>query len=131
MPTKPIEQRHPVREFRELLVSKGVTPERVTHLLTLANRYQVLMTIACNNDVGDKFAQEEYELENALRAYVGGPITAVNLSGDPRGFTVKLILQSGEYNSWGGKESGYGVPTRERSVEEIDRAAKMDPKHWL
>lgn len=30
--------------------------------------------------------------------------------GDPRGFTVKIIFPSGVYNTWGGSESGYGVP---------------------
>jgi len=33
-------------------------------------------------------------------------------NGDPRGACVKLILPSGRYNSWGGKEDGYCVPTR-------------------
>lgn len=34
-----------------------------------------------------------------------------NCHGDPRGFTVKLLLPSGRYNTWGGKEDGWGVPT--------------------
>lgn len=33
--------------------------------------------------------------------------------GDPRGYTVSLHLPSGAYNSWGGAENGYGVPTRD------------------
>lgn len=33
-------------------------------------------------------------------------------SGDPRGACVKLILPSGRYNSWGGAEQGFCVPTR-------------------
>lgn len=33
-----------------------------------------------------------------------------DFGGDPRGYTVKLFLPSGKYNTWGGKESGYGVP---------------------
>ena len=36
-----------------------------------------------------------------VKAYFGG---------DPRGYTVKLHLPSGAYNTWGGAESGYGVP---------------------
>ena len=31
---------------------------------------------------------------------------------DPRGAVVKLILPSGKWNSWGGAEDGYCVPTR-------------------
>jgi hypothetical protein len=34
------------------------------------------------------------------------------VNGDPRGCCVKLILPSGRWNSWGGKEDGYCVPTR-------------------
>ena len=29
--------------------------------------------------------------------------------GDPRGYVVKLHLPSGKSNTWGGKESGYGI----------------------
>lgn len=35
-----------------------------------------------------------------------------NLSGDPRGYTVKIILPTGAYNTAGGASEGYGVPTR-------------------
>lgn len=30
--------------------------------------------------------------------------------GDPRGYTVKLLLPDGTYNTWGGFECGLGVP---------------------
>ena len=33
--------------------------------------------------------------------------------GDPRGYCTKLRLKSGRYNTWGGAEDGWGVPTRE------------------
>lgn len=33
-------------------------------------------------------------------------------SSDPRGACVKLLLPSGRYNSWGGAENGFCVPTR-------------------
>jgi len=35
-----------------------------------------------------------------------------NYQGDPRGCCVKLLLPSGRWNSWGGKEDGFCVPTR-------------------
>jgi hypothetical protein len=35
------------------------------------------------------------------------------LSGDPRGYVVKVRFPSGTYNTWGGREEGYGVPARE------------------
>jgi hypothetical protein len=37
---------------------------------------------------------------------------SVITSGDPRGYVLRVIFPSGAYNTWGGKESGYGVPTR-------------------
>ena len=35
-----------------------------------------------------------------LRAEIGG---------DPRGYCLKLHLPDGAYNTWGGRESGYGI----------------------
>lgn len=38
----------------------------------------------------------------------------VKTCGDPRGYVVKLLLPRTErYNTWGGKEEGWGVPTRD------------------
>ena len=34
----------------------------------------------------------------------------VRFGGDPRGYTVSVFLPSGRYNTWGGAESGWGVP---------------------
>ena len=33
-----------------------------------------------------------------------------DFGGDPRGYAVKLHLPGGAYNTWGGAESGWGVP---------------------
>ena len=52
-------------------------------------------------------ARTEARLKDLCRHYGFG----LNLGGDPRGFAVKLILPTGRYNTWGGKEEGYGVPT--------------------
>lgn len=49
------------------------------------------------------------ELVAALPTVQGQPIT-VKFGGDPRGYTVKLIMASGKSNTWGGAEDGYGVP---------------------
>jgi hypothetical protein len=37
----------------------------------------------------------------------------VDCGGDPRGYTVRIYFPDGTYNTWGGKESGYGVPQGE------------------
>lgn len=34
---------------------------------------------------------------------------AAEVTGDPRGYCLKLHLPDGSYNTWGGKESGYGI----------------------
>ena len=33
------------------------------------------------------------------------------VGGDPRGYCLKLDLPTGRYNTWGGAEEGWGVPT--------------------
>mgnify|MGYP003387096575 CR=1 FL=1 len=35
---------------------------------------------------------------------------AARFGGDPRGYTVKIMLPSTASNTWGGKEEGWGVP---------------------
>jgi len=52
-------------------------------------------------------ARTEARLKDLCRHYGFG----LNLGGDPRGYAVKLILPTGRYNTFGGKEEGYGVPT--------------------
>jgi len=37
---------------------------------------------------------------------------------DPRGFTFKVFFESEIYNTWGGKESGFGLPTKEAWQDE-------------
>lgn len=119
-----------VKEFRDALIQESVEPQRIDKILALADRHQVLAEIACSVNVGDKFEQEDRELSAALKACIGGGIRGIRLDGDPRGFTVKLFLASGKWNSWGGAEAGYGVPTRERSMPEVERIAAMPAKHW-
>lgn len=38
------------------------------------------------------------------------PGVQAKFGGDPRGYTVKLILPTKRYNTWGGEEDGWGVP---------------------
>lgn len=33
----------------------------------------------------------------------------IEVTGDPRGYCLKLHLPDGSYNTWGGKEAGYGI----------------------
>lgn len=88
-------------------------------LMRAAGTHQRLMTEACNNGLYD--ADENGESPRVMR--IRKKINALLLhsskdikvtpkfSGDPRGYTVKLLFPTGQYNTWGGAEEGYGVPT--------------------
>jgi hypothetical protein len=119
-----------MRKFRNILISEGATPELVDRLLTLADRHQVLETIATNENVGDKFKQEGQELVRALRACIQGPIVGMHLHGDPRGAAVKVVLKSGRWNTLGGKEDGWAVPTPKHTAADIERHARREAKRW-
>ena len=54
-------------------------------------------------------AQVEARIVAILKPFPG---IVADFGGDPRGYTVKLQLPSGAYNTWGGQESGYGIPQR-------------------
>lgn len=38
-----------------------------------------------------------------------GIVIKADVTGDPRGYCLKLHLPNGDYNTWGGKEIGYGI----------------------
>ena len=49
-------------------------------------------------------------LDNLLDEYQMKSCAGFKVGGDPRGYTLKMILPSGKYNTFGGKEDGWGVP---------------------
>ena len=67
---------------------------------------------ACNREVSqaetDNQTRAEMRILEACEPWGIKP----TFGGDPRGAVVKLLLPSGRYNSWGGREDGYCVPTR-------------------
>lgn len=58
----------------------------------------------------DNLAKRQEHVEKRIREICAGFNLPVKLGGDPRGYTVKIKLLSGAYNTWGGSEAGYGVP---------------------
>jgi hypothetical protein len=77
-------------------------------LMRLAKRHGKLAERECNvGDVSDKTWER---LEAKIRAVCAEIGCEVKLGGDPRGYTVKVIVPSGRYNTWGGAEDGWGVP---------------------
>ena len=37
--------------------------------------------------------------------------TTILIGGDPRGYALKIILPSKDYNTWGGVDYGWGIPS--------------------
>jgi hypothetical protein len=72
-----------MRHYAEVACSYGLSPRQETLCRNIRHRIKKL---AKERDFGVKFKD------------------------DPRGYTVRLLLPSGAYNTWGGKEEGYGVP---------------------
>lgn len=60
--------------------------------------------------------KREQQLERRLKELVDqlptvdGQGIKLNVGGDPRGYTVKLFMPDGRYDTWGGAEEGLGVP---------------------
>ena len=57
-----------------------------------------------------RLSRQQERCEAKIRALCEQFTLPVTLGGDPRGYTVKVKLPSGAYNTWGGLEEGYGVP---------------------
>ena len=65
----------------------------------------------CNREVSaheQRRAQAHQEAVSALLAEHFEGVRAT-FEGDPRGYVVKLHCRGGEYNTWGGVESGWGI----------------------
>lgn len=60
---------------------------------------------------GARIEREEARAQKNVIAACSELGLVPDFGGDPRGYTVKVKLPSGRYNTWGGKEDGWGVPT--------------------
>ncbi|MDO8705371.1 MAG: hypothetical protein Q7J84_10540 [Sulfuricaulis sp.] len=61
-------------------------------------------------DAEARLFKNQERAEKRIREICAGIGAEVHLGGDPRGYTVKVKLPSGAYNTWGGSQEGYGVP---------------------
>lgn len=57
-----------------------------------------------------RIERQEKQIERRMAEIAAELGVPIRFGGDPRGYTVKLTLPSGRYNSFGGREEGYGVP---------------------
>lgn len=77
------------------------------HAATL-KRIAVLELNEGASDYTDTATERAEKRVRELCASIGLP---VKFGEDPRGFAVRVFLPSGRYNSLGGREDGYGVPS--------------------
>ena len=110
-------QRHVAMEFA-LMLRHEVATETTDHdvielaisLMRLAKRHGWLAVPDCNRNLTDKELRMQTKIEKQIADLTKAHGLHVTFGGDPRGYTVKLILPSGRYNTWGGAEDGWGVP---------------------
>ena len=107
------EEHSPVREVDDFLLAldrNGVrlTPSAIGRLVALAKSHHKACETQCNTGRDACRNTIERRLAEWSERETSGAIT-FNLSGDPRGATVKVVLSNGETNDWG--KTGYCVPT--------------------
>lgn len=81
----------------------------VEKICPLGRRYSSLQVKNCNLGLTKTDERAEAKIEETIKkmaADFGFP--GVELNGDPRGYTIKLVLPSGRSNNFGG--TGWGVP---------------------
>lgn len=116
-------------QFEQVLVEAGrvpnngftIAPDVTVNAARLLMRhgatYGRLAEIECSVELTQRqqtqLEKRQEQLERRIRQIVAtlGEGFDVNFSGDPRGYTVKITLPTKRYNTWGGEESGWGVPT--------------------
>ena len=90
-----------------------VLPGYQMSLIRLCAMYARHQERLCNEDLGewgnaydDKLMKR---ITDTLAHDKSGLIQRIEFGGDPRGYTVKVHLINERYNTWGGKESGWGI----------------------
>ena len=85
--------------------------ERAKHYRRMARRLHRFAEADCNGTATPTMEKGDAKNEaEAVRLGVKDGY-GVKVGGDPRGYCLKLILPTGRYNTWGGAEEGWGVPT--------------------
>ena len=82
---------------------------RVAELLSMARRLDRYNEVECNYGVSEAQQKRIANLEKRVTALCGELGISCHFNGDPRGYAVKLHLPDGAYNTWGGKEEGWGI----------------------
>ncbi len=97
--------------YLDLCKRYGMDKDTAIRIRRLAMKYERLQEKYCSDPTwGEKDEQEGERIRAKIRRLVPSDIP-IRFTGDPRGYCVRIFFPSGEYNTWGGRESGYGVPT--------------------
>lgn len=92
-----------------------ISPILCTRLNRLAKQYNRIQEKWCSVQMTERqkksLEKSEARIEKEIKdiIYVCAGIVSVKFGGDPRGFCVKLMLLDERYNTWGGKEDGWGI----------------------
>src|SRR5690348_891368 len=79
-------------------------------LCRLANSLNHLNEIACNDGLTERQERRKQNLQTRIKAVLEQAGLVLNhFNSDPRGYAVYLNLPDGSYNSFGGRECGYGI----------------------
>ncbi len=106
-------------EHIEVLTENGFTAFEIEVLIRHAKALHHIAERQCSEEMSDeevtKVNKREANIEKQILEIVSirnqrqGDRVAVGFDGDPRGYVVKLHLPDGRYNTWGGKEVGWGI----------------------
>lgn len=100
--------------FMMVMAEEKVDYYDVKLLLRDAQRIQTHAVVMCNTTPTKAQDRRAEKAGERIVALMKKYEIKVDLGGDSRGACVKLGLKSKRYNTWGGGQSGWAVPTRDR-----------------
>lgn len=92
------------------LPPQGVV-DRATAFRKMARSIERNAVAVCNGTATPTSERRALGAANAALKLAELAGVTPRLCGDPRGYALKLVLPTGRYNTWGGAEEGWGVPT--------------------
>ena len=94
-------------------IGKCTPPEAAqdaAELCRLATSLSHLNEIACNSGLTKRQERRKQNLQTRIKAVLESTgLVLTHFNNDPRGYVVYLDLPDGSYNSFGGRECGYGI----------------------
>ena len=118
MSKKTFEEVEEQEKFLDVLVqesshtSEDFIRELGNQILVLAKKNQRYSELECNRVLTKREQYLSGKVEENIRSIGERLHVSFSFDGDSRGFTVKLKTpRTGKFNTWGGKEDGWGIPT--------------------